>query len=154
MNLKYELTGKGWADGNIEVNSTVVNFTTSYLSDPLLDLLHSLISLIPECVPYPLKKTTFEWYDEPGRYTWKLERINNEQLSIEISNYEDTSSKSKINQHLYEVCNINDFSKTVVKELENILKMHGIKGYKELWVNHEFPIKEFRILKEYIDKIK
>ena len=74
MNFKFDLKGRGWASGKIEVNSNVVNFTTSYLSDPLLDFLHSLMSVIPECVLFPLKKTGFEWYYEPGGSTWRLER--------------------------------------------------------------------------------
>ena len=95
MIFKYELTGRGWAIGKIEVNSNEINFTTSFLSDPLLDLLHSLISLIPECAPFPVKRSGFEWYDEPGGTSWKLERINTEQLSIEISTYEDISTKKQ-----------------------------------------------------------
>ncbi|WP_129688995.1 hypothetical protein [Gottfriedia acidiceleris] len=153
MNFTYELSGRGWAVGKIEVNSNVINFTTSYLSNPLLDMLNALLSLIPECVPYPLKQTSFEWYDEPGGSTWKLERIKSSQLSIEIVYYAD-DRKSKIVQQMKEVCNIVDFCRTVVNALEKLLKKHGTDAYKELWVNDEFPINKFHMLKEYVNKNK
>ncbi|NEW04895.1 hypothetical protein GK047_02540 [Paenibacillus sp. SYP-B3998] len=65
MKFVYELTGSGWADGFIEIESNNVRFTASYLTDALDDLLRCLISIIPVCVPYPQNKTVFEFEEEP-----------------------------------------------------------------------------------------
>lgn len=35
MKFKYELTGVGWAEGCIEINSPIAHFTASYITDAL-----------------------------------------------------------------------------------------------------------------------
>jgi hypothetical protein len=150
MNFKYELTGKGWADGFIEINSSVAYFTSSYLTNALKDLLSSLLSLIPECVPFPLKTTTFEMYEEPGGTVWSFEKKNNYEVLIRIVSYENMSPKKEIGIDINEVCQIRDLVNVIVNELERLLKAHGVEGYKEKWSNHEFPITEYQALKKYI----
>jgi hypothetical protein len=150
MNFKYELTGKGWADGFIEINTSVAYFTSSYLTNSLKDLLSSLLCLIPECVPFPLKNTTFEMYEEPGGTVWSLEKKNNDEVLIRIVSYENMSPKKDIRIEINEVCQISDLVKVIVDELGRLLKTHGVEGYKEKWVNHEFPLTEYQALKKYI----
>jgi hypothetical protein len=150
MNFKYELSGVGWADGFIEINSSVAYFTTSYLTNALKDLLGSLLSLIPECVPFPLKSTTFEWHEEPGGTVWSFEKKNSKEVLIRIVSYENMFPKKEIGIDINEVCPIDDLVIVIVNELEVLLKKHGVDGYKEKWVNHEFPSAEYQSLISYL----
>lgn len=51
MKFIYRLTGIGWAE--IEINSRKYFSFPSYLSEPLIDLLEGLVSIIPSCIPEP-----------------------------------------------------------------------------------------------------
>jgi hypothetical protein len=144
MEFSYKLSGRGWAEGHIKINSQVVYFTASYQ-------LNCLLAILPDCVAFPQKSKTFEWYEEPGGTVWTLER-NDEEVSIKIVSYEDMYSKKEIGIVFNEVCLMDDFVIAVVNELNMLLKQHGIGGYKESWVNHEFPYNEYLKLKEFIKR--
>ncbi|WP_172463510.1 hypothetical protein [Priestia endophytica] len=46
MKFNYDLSGHGWANGFIEMNSKRFEFRPSYLTDAFGDLLRSLVSLL------------------------------------------------------------------------------------------------------------
>jgi hypothetical protein len=146
MRFEYDLSGKGWADGCIEINSNIVYFSTSYLTDSLDDMLKALISLIPEVSSYPVSVAQFEWHEEPGGTVWCLRR-NGEVLSVEIVSFEDLLRRKKQTVELNETCPLIDFSMMVVQALDLLLKQYGLEGYKEKWVNHDFPMENYLKLK-------
>ena len=39
-------------------------------------------------------------------------------------------------------------------QLNNLFKEYGIKGYKQKWINHDFPLEELDKLKLLIKKEK
>lgn len=51
MKFNYKLTGIGWAEIEIEIDSRKYFSFPSYLSEPLIDLLEGLLTIIPGCVP-------------------------------------------------------------------------------------------------------
>ncbi|MDQ0896796.1 hypothetical protein [Paenibacillus sp. V4I7] len=152
MEFIYTLDGAGWALGSIKINSQEAYFSPSYLSDALYILLKSLISVTPDLTPFPVKQATFEWMEEPGGTVWTLERADSKHLNVKISSYEDMYSKKELVTDLNETCLYIEFIQAVIIALDLILQKHGVDGYKEKWINHEFPMKQYLLLKEFIVK--
>lgn len=68
MKFDYRLRGVGWAEIEIEVDGRTYFSFPSYLSEPLVDLLEGLLSMIPNCVPEDELKSiiSFKLYQEPA----------------------------------------------------------------------------------------
>lgn len=152
MKFNYKLTGVGWAEIDIEVDGRKYFSFPSYLSEPLIDLLEGLLSIIPGCVPEDELKPMilFKLYQEPAVDKVTLELIDDLKLKIVIEEFEDESSgKGKIGFNA--TCNLLDFLNEVIKSLEHLLKKHGFVGYKNTWYGHDFPISSFLKLKYYLN---
>ncbi|ACT03185.1 hypothetical protein [Paenibacillus sp. JDR-2] len=152
MRFEYELTGIGWVDGCIEMNSTTFYFATSYITDALNDMLMALNALIPEISPYPVSKAQFKWNEEPGGTVWTLSKIDDDSMRVHIVSFEDLRNKKQQVIELDETCSIQEFSEVVVQALDLLLKQYGRKGYKEKWVNYEFPMDIYLKLKGFTSK--
>lgn len=150
MEFKYELSGAGWADVFITINSNTEYLSVSYLTDALHDMLKALISLLPELVPYPVKSAQFEMHEEPGGTVWTLNRKDALHLNINIVSFEDLAQRKKLDQDFNEICKISEFVKAVVSSLDSLLQQHGVDGYKEKWINYGFPKAEYSMLKNYL----
>jgi len=150
LRFKYELTGIGWADGCIEMNSSTVYFATSYITDALDDMLKALNALIPELSSYPVSKTQFEWNEEPGGTVWTLSKID-DSLHVQITSFEDLRNKKQQVIELDETCSIVEFTGAVVQALDLLLRQNGREGYKEKWVNYDFPMDNYLKLKGFIE---
>lgn len=148
MEFKYQLSDRGWASGIIKINSREFNFIASYLTDPLSDLLKSLITITPGCVPYPMNESTFAMEEEPERSVWKFEKQNDRDVLITIM----IESNSERRIVFKELCLLNNLIQVVVNSISNLLKKHGVEGYRDIWVNHEFPLMEYQRLYNYISK--
>ena len=151
MIFEYTLTGTGWADVKLEVNACECVFSPGYVSEPLVDLVESLLEMIPGFIPkYELKtNVTFHWDEEPTIVRWNLIRQGSELLKIKVTTYDDDLPNGKV--ELNELCNFNAFVTEVVGSLEKLLSKHGIVGYKETWSGRDFPISGYLKLKHYID---
>ncbi|MGM0885007.1 MAG: hypothetical protein ACQEXQ_28690 [Bacillota bacterium] len=152
LKFKYELSDAGWADGFVEINSSIAYFSASFLTDALYDLLRALISLIPDLTPFSVTTTQFEWHEEPGGTVWKLHRIDEDQLHLEIVSFEDLLRKKELGVEMNETCSLLFLVKVVVEALDLVLKQHGADGYKEKWVNHDFPMEHYMKLKNFVSK--
>ncbi|OPA78704.1 hypothetical protein BVG16_12680 [Paenibacillus selenitireducens] len=150
MEYKYELSGTGWADGFIEINTNTEHFSASYLTDALHDMLKAIISLLPELVTYPVKSVQFEMHEEPGGTVWTLEKIDSAHLNINIVSFEDLVRRKELAQNFNETCTISEFVKAVVTSLDLLLQQHGMDGYKAKWINYDFPKKEYSMLKDFL----
>ncbi len=150
MKFKYELSASGWADGFIEINSNVAYFAASYLSDALNDLLKALISIIPDISHFFVTSSQFEIHEEPGGTVWKMHRIDKDQMNIEIVSFQDLLRRKDSVVDLNETCSLIGFAKVVVYALDLVLKQLGQDGYKEKWVNHDFPIEYYLKLKSFV----
>jgi hypothetical protein len=147
MEFKYELSGRGWVSGSIKVNNKKFNFIASYLTDSLSDLLKSLIT-ITCCVPYPIKESTFIMEEEPERLVWIFEKQNDRDVLITIIKVSGIERSIVFKEQ----CLLSDFIKAVVKSISKLLEKHGLEGYRENWVNHDFPMKEYQMLYNYTSK--
>ncbi|OME78665.1 hypothetical protein BK120_23285 [Paenibacillus sp. FSL A5-0031] len=151
MRFKYELTGRGWASGFIEMNSNTFYFATSYITDALDEMLKALILLNPELSPFPVSNSQFEWNEEPGGTVWKFRKID-DLLHVQIMSFENLRNKKQLVIELNESCSILEFSEAVVQALDLLLSLHGKEGYKEKWVNYDFPTNNYLKLKGFVTK--
>lgn len=151
MKFEYRLSGLGWADGVVEVDSRKCYFTTSYLTDALNDLLKAIISITPSCVPFDELRleSAFQFYAEPSGTEWVLKRVNDDLIFVQIVSFSDIDHKMEpVREMEFEMPFI-DFVGSVVKELDLLIKTHGLVGFRECWYEHDFPLTSFLKLKNY-----
>jgi hypothetical protein len=151
MRFDYKLTGAGWADIEIEVNGKEHFTSASYLSDPLDDLIRSLLTIIPDCVPKDELKTkvSFIVHQEPAVDKFTFEFLRDMKLRIIIEEFEDeVTKKSKIGFDV--TCNLMDFLDEVLKSVDRLLIKFGFVGYKNTWCRKDFPIGSYLKLKYYL----
>lgn len=151
MKFEYKLIEIGWAEVSLEINEQRFYCHASYISEPLIDLLEGLLSIIPGCVPDDELKTsaTFKWQLEPAIGKWTLMLVDTNILKIEIETYEDNTCIKKL-RDFKATCNLLDFINEIIISLEQLLKDHGLVGYKNFWYSYDFPISSFLKLKYYL----
>ena len=151
MKFEYKLTEIGWAKVLLEINEKRFYSEPSYISEPLIDLLEGVLSIIPGCVPDDELKTvaTFKWELEPAIDKWTLILEDNNILKIEVETYSDHTCTEKIS-NFKESCNLLEFIGEVINSLEQLLQNHGLVGYKNFWDGYDFPISSFLKLKYYL----
>lgn len=152
VKFKYYLSGIGWATCIVEVNGQKLEFTASYLTDCLYDFLRSLMLLNSFCVPKDeiRKETECEWEGEPEGIIWSFELKENNILNIKAVYYEDAFSKDKNKTLIKTEYPYDNFIMIVLKEIDALIKRHGIIGYREEWYDFDFPLTTFLKLKHYI----
>jgi hypothetical protein len=153
LRFEYKLTGAGWARGYIEIDSKKCSLTAGYLTDALGDLLEALLDLNPlyTDATYLKHGRYFEWNAEPDGVQWHLRKLNEEKMLIKITYYEDIDLYEGERVELNAECLYDEFLTEVLREAGLILKEYGIVGYKENWIEHEFPLSTFLQLKHYLD---
>ena len=155
MNFTYELVGRGWADSVLKLDGKTLCFSVSYLSDALNDLLNQLLYLAPESLndnEIVVNREIF-WHAEPGGAYWVLERINNFEIRVKIESVTDvTNLDSSRNTEINTICNYDEFLETIIMAMDIIIKKYGFVGYRESWVNFDFPIYPYLKLKHYLLK--
>ncbi|MGO4183010.1 hypothetical protein AB4Z17_17620 [Paenibacillus sp. TAF43_2] len=133
------------------MNSNTFYFATSYITDALDEMLKALILLNPELSPFTVSNSQFEWNEEPGGTVWKFRKID-DLLHVQIMSFENLRNKKQLVIELNESCSILEFSEAVVQALDLLLSLHGKKGYKEKWVNYDFPTNNYLKLKGFVTK--
>ena len=144
--IEYELHKAGWAFGKIGNTEREVRFAVSYLNDSLLELAQSAIDIKTKLS----KRVVF--MDEPGEFVLILNRIDNVKISYELRWYEDWFSWGIIpeDRFLLELSGettIAKYTNQVRQVLLNLMSKHTEEEYKKLWIEHDFPTKEFYLLK-------
>jgi hypothetical protein len=136
--IHYNLVGRGWAECLIEINGQSVHLHASYLSDALADLLEA-VTLVVRGV----EGSTASFADEPGEYRWRFQRISPDRLQVSIiwftglwKHRPDAEGKVILKAE----CRLRTFAGAVLSASQQVLSIHGLAGYRENWVNHEFPI--------------
>lgn len=152
MKFKYYFSGIGWATCIVEVNEQKLEFTASYLTDCLDDFLRSLMHLNSYCVPKDevRTKTECEWEGEPEKIDWTFELKENNILKIKADYYQDEFSKDNAKTLIKTEYQYDDFLMVVLKEIDALIKRHGLIGYREEWCDFDFPLTTFLKLKQYI----
>lgn len=143
--LQYELHGAGWATVSVaQVHS--VEMTVSYLHDSLRQLAESAIAL-----ERAAKQSKVIFMNEPGEHQLCLTRSGVDELDYQIRWYDDWESWGLYPTDQYKVVlsgqvSFTRYREQVVRVLHNIYDSIGVDRYKELWVEHDFPMNEYRTL--------
>ncbi|WP_370000922.1 hypothetical protein [Winogradskyella sp.] len=146
ISLDYNLEEAGWAIAKIGNGEKTVVLTVSYLHDTLKDLAKSAIYIKEK------KAKRIVFMDEPGEHHLILNKISETEIEYELKWYEDWIDWNAIEDKKYKSLLLGKTKITrYINEVRNILieiyDSIGIVGYKEKWINHEFPLKEFKHLK-------
>jgi hypothetical protein len=134
LRLRYQLTGKGWADCTIELDGQRAHTTASYVSDALDDLCRATVGVLRGEA-----QAEAIFAEEPGEYRWLLGRISRQQIRIRIVNGVLTRENPSDSLIFDAVCTFREFGKALQSELERLLALHGEGGYRDEWVRYPFP---------------
>lgn len=150
MTLNYFLENAGWANVKIAKGDISCSITVSYLHDSLGELTASTNLLLQG-----IKEAKVLFMDEPGEHMMFLQALSDTVLEIEIRWFEDWASWDLITEKEYKVVfkiqtGLLDFASEVKRNLEKILKENGLAGYKEKWVESDFPMKELERLQKLL----
>ncbi|GAA3594536.1 hypothetical protein Q4Q39_06845 [Flavivirga amylovorans] len=144
--IEYKLDKAGWAFGRIGNSKKEIKFVASYLHNSLLELAQSAIDI---------KKMTSKrvvFMDEPGEYILVIKRIDNIRILYELRWYNDWFSwgmypEDKFVLELSGETTVPKYINQVRNVLFQLMEKHTEKEYKELWIEHPFPMKEFNELR-------
>ena len=150
LSITYRLTGTGWATCSLNDGNSSCELNASYLSDALRSLVLSATAVLSGFM-----RVSFRFDEEPGEYRWVISSPRLNELELEILAFEelwgdrpDSEGKSLFKTR----CLPETFAKAVAGAAQSILEEHGEAGYLERWLEHPFPIAQFkelnRLLKE------
>lgn len=152
LNINYNLGDHGWANVNVHDGRQGVNMTVSYLHDTLTEFITAANLLLKGA---PDAKIIL--MDEPGEHLIFLQSLNSINLAIEIRWFKDWASWNMITEKEFEMVlkcqdTILNFSSEIYNNAKHILDKYGMEGYKEKWIEHDFPIDEYNRLKSLLKK--
>lgn len=153
MLFTYDLYSIGWAHVQIEINDQKLFMVPSYLTEPLIDLMNGIMSLLPECSHEDeiKQQSVFEWDSEPAIHRWILTRYTHTDLSIKVILYKDGDVGESGEVVFDSNCSLLDFISQLVHSLEKMLVKYGIVGYKTNWDSADFPLSGYIKLKYYVE---
>ena len=150
ISIDYQLVGTGWSRCSVILDGERAEITGSYLSDCLRGLADCALQLLGGATS---ALTTFD--EEPGEYRWVMEELGG-RLHIRILEFEELWGKRPDSDGevvLAGCCDRIDFVSAVRDMLQRVLDEHGAAGYKDRWVEHEFPSAQLRVLSEGLSKM-
>lgn len=145
LNIEYRVEDHGWAIVTFSYGDEKVEYAVSYLHDSLKDL-----ALLARDVKKGKESSRAVFMDEPGEIQFKVSSKDNN-LSFQVLAYKDWQSWGMDNEENGELL-MNGYTSPnrIIHQVNSILrKIHeeiGPEKYKQLWVEHEFPIELYREL--------
>jgi hypothetical protein len=148
LTIDYRLTGAGWAKCAIAADGRNCTVTASYLSDALGKLVLAAATILAgaHCV-------SIGFDEEPGEYRWSIVCTGNSIVQVNILSFGDLwghQPDSEGTLLLAISCTTLEFGKAVRDTAEAVLREHGLSGYKEKWIEHDFPARQLDLLQLYV----
>lgn len=145
FSIEYKVQEHGWAEVFISDGETTIDSPVSYLHDSLRELAEMAIS-----IKAGHKQSKVVFMDEPGELQF-LVTLKGEQANYEARWYNDWASwgmgsESEFKPMLQGSCSSSRIVHQITKVLWHIHQNVGPEKYKELWGEHEFPVKQFTVL--------
>ena len=146
MEIQYSLGGAGWATANVAADGKSVSMPVSYLHDSLRDLARAILRLRdgePE--------TLVTFMDEPGEHHLTLRRVNDE-VKVEVQWTNRWTNGQPIprgeGRTLLEArVPFSEIERAVLAVLDDVMNSLGVAGYKQKWIQHDFPTAEYQKLR-------
>ncbi len=148
VEFHYELTGTGWSECRLRIGNTTCEVTASYLSDALGDLASAVEDVLRG---YTDAQATFA--EEPGEYRWRLFSVETDRVRLKIIAYPEWGEwNDESGKIIFEAeCDRRAFGRSVAGELRRLLEAHGGEGYRDKWVNHDFPTERLRAIEGLLE---
>jgi hypothetical protein len=149
IHFNYRLSGRGWAECDIEIDDQIAHLTASYLSDALGDLVRAVVDILG---PAPESESRF--MEEPGEYRWLFTKPSAGRVRVRILWYDDYPKQPDHPSDRTELdaeCRLRSFAGAILAGAQQIHRQNGEKGYLELWRNHPYPTELVDRLKSLLD---
>lgn len=152
LDFHYNLGDAGWADATISEGNDSATMIVSYLHDSLRELADAMNLLLKGG-----KESRTIFMDEPGEHLMSLINPKDDELEIEVRWFKDWASWDMHSKKDYEIVfkrttSLYEFANKVCDNLERIYIDEGTDGYKEKWVEHEFPVNAYLKLKKQLGR--
>jgi hypothetical protein len=137
VQFSYDLVGAGWATCTIRVNDASATVTASYLSDALDDLAGAVSATLRG---HPHAGASFT--EEPGEYRWIFEPLPEGKVSVRILEFRELWSGRPDEEGeiiFHEQCRLRTLAGVLLSELQRLERTYGLAGYREKWIQHDFP---------------
>lgn len=141
IEVQYKLVGTGWSECVLDVDGHTCTVTASYLSDALGEFVKAVNHILGGG-----NEAKFSFDEEPGEYRWILKRTEDDALLIKIIEFPELwgnkdDSEGKV---IFEVtCPAHAFGKALLVSLNDLLDEYDITGYKEKWLDAEYPVEQY-----------
>ena len=147
MELRYKLDGTGWATLTISEDEKSVEVTVSYLHDSLKELDQAVLA-----IGRGELQAEVVFMDEPGEHHLLFIQETRGTVSFELRWFDHWVScghgnTADFREILKGTISVADLKAQTVSALKEILDTFGVEGYKAKWVEHDFPISEFDLLR-------
>lgn len=134
----------GWIMGQISDGNKIHYFDYSYITNFLDDFVLALLTVSGQW-PADERKHSFRTELEPAIEYWTVAKFQ-DKLHIHIMSYKNREAEVACKEVLL-VCEYHRFLAAFISEVERVLLVFGLVGYRENWT-YEFPISLFLKLKD------
>lgn len=143
--IGYVLSGTGWATFSFRAGAGPMAFAVSYLHDSLDDLARMGVDLVKGA-----RSATAVFMDEPGEVQLMVTG-DKDDLGFELRSYADWASWGMTAVADYKVLASGrirrvELVRNILTILERIYVELGPAKYRELWVEHDFPLRAYEQL--------
>ncbi len=146
FSFSYELHRAGWSSAILSDGEQNVSLVASYISDALGDLTRAVLALL-----HGAEGATFTWLSEPGVDEWRVARQGDDvDIVVTVFN-DDRRFKARRGEVVFSMrCPLTRLANEVLDELWRLLETVGMDGYKERWQAHDFPLTDYKQLRELL----
>jgi hypothetical protein len=147
VEFHYELTGRGWSECSIAIGGVRCEVTASYLSDALGEL----ASAIEDLLRWSTDARAI-FVEEPGEYRWRFIPTDGDHVRVKVIEFPHWGKRNDAaGKVIFDAdCERRALAEAVVRELRRLWDAHGLRGYREKWVNHDFPEERLRAIEELL----
>lgn len=137
LTFEFELVGTGWASAKITDDAGSAEVTASYLGDALGDLLLAVWRVLDGDTD-----ARCSWWEEPGESRWIFVR-DHQRVSLQILEF-DRLWSDEPDENGRVIFQTSQPPHTVALAFAAgaaaCLNAWGLQGYREKWVDHDFPV--------------
>lgn len=149
VEFTYRLTGTGWSDAQLRVGDSSAPLSASYLGDALGELLDALVALIDGAL-----SARASWDEEPGEYRWLFDR-DGWNIRIRLLDFPELRGFVEAPDEegtvlLDERCDLEGLVAAIASAARAVLSEYGAEGYREKWVEHDFPATQLERLEAWL----
>lgn len=148
LKIDFRLIGSGWAECTVYADGLECKVSASYLSDALGKLVLAGVAVLAGA-----QSVSVGFDEEPGEYRWAIVMIDSGTVRVDVLEFQelwgnrpDAEGRSLMTFS----CSALEFGKAVCATADEVLKQHSLAGYKQRWVENDFPVVELDLLKSYI----